>query len=190
MPLPTHAVAKATKNYLVTYRNHCSKLGDRTYKLRTNELENYDFQQPRLPATTDINLSVTDGAASPKYRAEGMNQACITDVPTTHHMLGMYQNIPTLSSSPRTATMELADYGTWRVTHPNKLPNPRLKYNWAYISDHKLYWWVGVTLKKKKAENSCWQELEKQSVSTIALGTEWLTPWAIPVTIQIMPRLT
>lgn len=36
------------------------------------------------------------------------------------------------------------------VTHPNKLPNPRLKYNWAYISDHKLYWWVGVTFKKKK----------------------------------------
>lgn len=43
--------------------------------------------------------------------------------------------------------------------------------------------------KKKKAENSCWQKLEKQFDSTIALGAEWLTPWAIPV-IQIMPRLT
>lgn len=120
-----------------------------------------------------------------------MNQACITDIPTMHHMLGMYQNIPPLSPSPRTVTMELVDYGTWGLTHPNKLPNSGLKYNWAYISDHKFYWWVGVTLKKKKrAENSCWQKLEKQSVSTTALGAEWLTPWAIPVTIQIMPRLT
>lgn len=129
MPLPIHAVAKATKNYLVTYRNHCSKLGDRTYKLRTNELENYDFQQPCLPTTMDINLPVTDGAASPKYRAEGMNQACITDVPTMHHMLGVYQNIPMLSSSPRTASMKLADYRIWGLTHPNKLPNPSVKYN-------------------------------------------------------------
>lgn len=129
MPLPIHAVAKATKNYLVTYRNHCSKLGDRTYKLRTNELENYDFQQPCLLATMDINLPVTDGAASPKYRAEGMNQACITDVPTMHHMLGVYQNIPMLSSSPRTASMKLADYGISGLIHPNKLPNPSVKYN-------------------------------------------------------------
>lgn len=93
MPLPTHTVAKATKNYLVTYRNHCRELGDGTYKLRPNEPENYDSQQPHLPTTVDIKLPVTDGAVSPKHRVEGMNQACIIDVPTIHHMLGGYIRI-------------------------------------------------------------------------------------------------
>lgn len=136
----------------------------------------------------DINLPVTDGAASPKHRAEGTNQACITDIPTCTICwvcIRIHLHFPLPQDSGHGAV----DDGIWRLTHPNKLPNSGLKYNWAYISDHKFYWWVGVTL-KKKAENSCWQKLEKQSVSTIALGAEWLTPWAIPVTIQIMPRLT
>lgn len=104
-PCPHTLWAKATESNLVTYRNPYSELGDGTYKLRPNKLENCDSQQPRLPTTMDINLPVTEGAASPNYRAEGMNQVRITDIPTVHHMLGIYQNIGPLSSSPRTLTM-------------------------------------------------------------------------------------
>lgn len=120
-----------------------------------------------------------------KYRTDCINQAC-KDFPTEHHTLSIHP----LLSSPRTATMEQADNGNRGETHLNTHPNSSSKYNWGYISAHKLYGLVGVTLKKKKPENSYWQEPEKQSATAIVIEAEWLTPRAIPVTTQIMPRLT
>lgn len=126
-PCP-HTVAKATKICLVTYRNHCSELGDGTCKLIPNKLENYNSQQPHLPTTMAINLPATAGAASPKHRAEGMNQACTTDTPTCTIgwvSIRVHLHFPLPQDSGHGAV----DYGIWRLTHPNKLPNPGLKYN-------------------------------------------------------------
>lgn len=150
MPLPTHAVAKATKNDLVTYRNHCSEPGDRTYKLRANEPENYDSLQPHLPTTMDIKYSYWWGSFSKiqGWRHESsLHYRCSHNAPYAGYVSEYISTFLFPQES---------DHGAgwlWHLgegTHPNKLPNPGLKYNWAYISDHKLYWWVGVTLKKKR----------------------------------------
>lgn len=49
----------------------------------------------------DINLPVTDGAAFLKYGAEGMNQACITDIHTRYEYAGYVSEYTSTSLFPQ-----------------------------------------------------------------------------------------